>query len=572
MKTTYRPFARKYRQFNNQAKQIKRLHNEGKFNTLSESRRQEMLDRLKRMYLELRGKLQHWRLKKTLVGLSFLLLGAGTAPQANAQTFGSPQLNPLGLSAIPDGYNFIALADLDNDGDLDLFESIVEDSGTGFYFSNNNGTSDSPNFEAPVSAPFGLQTNNFAVNPVFTDIDNDGDLDLFFGGNDGAYGGEMTFYENIGTATTPNFGPVQVNPFGITNTDYFSIPAFADLDGDGDQDLVVTEIYSALSYFENTGTPEAPAFSLSPNVPFNLAGVSGPLTFMDFADLDNDGDLDLMAGGFYDEYSYLSSFFYAENTGTSTDASFENYVENPFDIVSIEAYLSQPVFADIDSDGDLDLFSSAAYYGVVLFENLGTAPTSDDAMVETFISTPYNFAASDFSFFDADGDDFKLLKITGLTSVGTLQLDGVDVIIDQVIDVSNLPMLAFTPIDNEEGDPYDTFTFQVGDESEVFSNDHTMTISVGGVSTKDNLLNASLTVFPNPTTDLIQLDLKSVTTLTNVQIILFDKGGRALAKQSATIAGNVWQQQFDVSEFAAGAYFIQIEADGKTVSTQFVKK
>ncbi len=572
MKTNYKPFARKYRQFNNQAKKIKRLHSEGKFEILSENRQREMLGKLKKMYAELRGRLQHWRLRKTLVGLSFLFLGAGSIPQANAQVFGTPELNPFGLTSIPDSYNFIAMADIDDDGDLDLFSVEIEDYGSSsISFAKNDGTAESPNFEAPVDAPFGIQLNEFAVNPVFTDIDNDGDLDLFIGIND-AYDGNIIYFENQGSASVPSFAPPQTNPFGLSSTYMFSIPSFADLDGDGDQDIITSELGSAIKYFENTGTPEAAAFAAPTNSPFGIEGVQGYLTFMDFADFDNDGDLDLMSGGFYDEYSYLSSFYYSENTGTATAPSFDEPIESPFGLVPFESYISQPVFADIDNDGDLDIFSSAAYYGVVHFENLGSAPTSADAMVETFISTPYTFANTDFSYSDQDGDDFKSIKITGLTSVGTLQFDGIDVVNDQIITLTNINLLAFTPVDDEEGTPYDTFTFQVGDENEVYSIDHTMTVSVGGVSTKDNLLEASLELFPNPTTDLVQLSLESVNTLNNVNIKLIDKSGRLLSQQSATIAGNVWKQQFDVSKLAAGAYFIQINSDGKTISSQFVKK
>lgn len=576
MKTTYKPFARKFRQFNHQAKKIKRLHDQGKFDSLSKSRRLELINKLKKMYLELRGKLQHWRLKKTLVGLSFLLLGVGTVPQANAQMYSTPEVNPFGISSNPYSYNFIDFADIDNDGDLDLFEV---DLGSGYgssssiSFYQNDGTAEAPIFGNPVSNPFGVQINAFGINPVITDIDNDGDFDLFIGASDGNYNGDILFYENQGTASVPSFGPAQTNPFGISSSgsSYFIIPAFADLDGDGDQDIIASEVGN-LIYFENTGSAEVPAFAAPINVPFGITAPPGLLTFMDFADLDNDGDLDLMAGGFYDAYTDLSSFYYLENIGTSTSPDFYDIVESSFGLVPFESLLSQPCFADIDNDGDLDIFSSVAYSGVAHFENTGAAPTSGFAMVETFISTPYSFSEDDFPFSDQDGDDFKSVKITGLTSIGTLQYDGIEVVNDQVILVSNLPLLIFTPIDNEEGAPYDAFTFQVGDDGDIFSSDHTMTISVGGVSTKDNLLKASLDVFPNPTTSLIQLNVTAVNTLNDVQIKLIDKSGRIIALQSTTIGTNEWQQQFDVSSLAAGPYYIQIDSEGKTTSTQFVKK
>lgn len=93
--------------------------------------------------------------------------------------------------------------------------------------------------------PFGL-TQEIRVNgysshmshSVFVDIDDDGDLDIIenkwgFGANDG----ENKFYKNIGNATTPNFSSEQVNPFSIQPGKFECID-FVDLDNDGDLDIL----------------------------------------------------------------------------------------------------------------------------------------------------------------------------------------------------------------------------------------------------------------------------------------------------------------------------------------------
>ena len=68
------------------------------------------------------------------------------------------------------------------------------------------------------------------------DLDKDGDLDLFVG----AASGETYYFENIGTAAEPSFsGQSKLDPLGFsaTNNHVYASPTFADIDDDGATDF-----------------------------------------------------------------------------------------------------------------------------------------------------------------------------------------------------------------------------------------------------------------------------------------------------------------------------------------------
>jgi hypothetical protein len=95
--------------------------------------------------------------------------------------------------------------------------------------------------------------------PSFTDIDNDGDIDLLIGDTNG----RLHLFENTAGAGNPvNFILKEEFYQGIT-VGVNASPSFADLDRDGKTDLIVGEEQANLNYFRNRGTNDNPIYNLT---------------------------------------------------------------------------------------------------------------------------------------------------------------------------------------------------------------------------------------------------------------------------------------------------------------------
>ncbi|NYT27917.1 MAG: VCBS repeat-containing protein [Candidatus Thiodubiliella endoseptemdiera] len=245
-------------------------------------------------------------------------------------------------------YSTPILADIDGDGDLDLV--VGEQNGTLKYY-QNTGTTSNPAYEAKTGDdnPFNGIDAGYSSSPILVDIDGDGDLDLVVGERNGT----LKYYQNTGTTSNPAYEAKtgDDNPFNGIDVGYYSTPTLADIDGDGDLDLVMGEGNGTLKYYQNTGTTSNPAYEAKTgdDNPFNGIDV-GYYSTPTLADIDGDGDLDLVVGEVYGTLKYY------QNTGTTSNPAYEAKTgdSNPFNGINVGEFFA-PTLADIDGDGDLDL-------------------------------------------------------------------------------------------------------------------------------------------------------------------------------------------------------------------------
>jgi Ca2+-binding RTX toxin-like protein len=218
-----------------------------------------------------------------------------------------------------------------------------------------------------ASNPFDGVDVSFLAGPAFADLDGDGDLDAVVGETYGT----LFYFENVGDAASPVFVARTAgdNPFAGIDVFFRSQPAMADLDGDGDQDAVVGDVFGLMNYFENIGSAASPVY-------LQRFGAENPLNGFDVgqyarpavADMDNDGDLDVVVG----EYDGVVNYF--ENIGTTSAPVYvqRTGAQNPLDAVNTGIY-SSPTLADVDGDGDLDAVLGDPDQSLLYFENTGTA-------------------------------------------------------------------------------------------------------------------------------------------------------------------------------------------------------
>jgi uncharacterized repeat protein (TIGR01451 family) len=233
--------------------------------------------------------------------------------------------------------------DLDGDGDNDVLSASSNDNKIAYYSNLGNGTFSGEKLISIIATE---------VKSVYAiDLDGDGDNDIM----SAAENGEIAWYKNLGV---DSFSTAKILPSTLNRARTITS---MDLDGDNDNDILVAGWSSQIGWFENIGSDSFSTISL-------LTGGTGRYEQVQGKDVDRDGDNDII----YTLSSAFTNFAeigWYENLGNGI-FSTKTVLSN----MTIGNRFIAPA-ADIDNDGDLDLVTSIYRIGqpvsdLVLFENL----------------------------------------------------------------------------------------------------------------------------------------------------------------------------------------------------------
>ena len=218
-------------------------------------------------------------------------------------------------------------ADLDGDGDLDVLAATWSDAKLSWYANDGNG-----DFSSPQVIDTNIQIQRIRV----VDLDSDGDLDVI--GSTAWPSHVFAYYINDGTG---NFGSRQAVTVG--NGGAWAIHA-ADVDGDSDLDLISAGS-SRITVYPNDGSG---GFLTGQTIASN----GTMLRSVHAADFDQDGDLDIVAADFVGYANGSGSVMWFANDGAGNFGSKQILEQGLVFTEVVQA-------ADLDGDGDMDVLAGA---------------------------------------------------------------------------------------------------------------------------------------------------------------------------------------------------------------------
>ena len=405
------------------------------------------------------------------------------------------------------------MVDINNDGMLDVF--VCHDVQANTYFINQ-GDAGSMEF---IQGGLGDIDGGGNYGSIWTDFDNDGDIDMFIakcrGSSELISINEM--HRNNGDGTYTEVG----EEIGLADPIQTWSSAWGDFDNDGDMDVFVGASsfqFGGHKLMMNMGDG---TFE-DATVGTNLELIEDDITSIEWTthDFDNDGYLDIMGGGGY---------------------IFRNNGDMTFDLAELE-FWNGPI-GDLNNDGFLDVVTSSAVQyndgndnNYLVVNTIGTESNQNGIGARITVHTESFSQIREIR----SGDGFRYMS--SLSAYFGL---GQDAAIDSV--VVNWPSGIIDVIESPEINTSLTIT------------EGASTLSV------ENEVQASLSVYPNPAIN--ELFIQASKNMIGSRAVIFDVQGKRV------YAGILNANRVDVSSLETGNYILQLVTDeGVAAESKFYKK
>ena len=294
-----------------------------------------------------------------------LLLIENTGSCSNPILSGQPEQFPPSNPLMTSGYNAPALTDWTGNGEIDLFVGVLGGSNNA-----NSSLADNFYFYENLGDRYRLRTRQFVggldvgseSTVALGNLDADDGTDALVANKIDPDKGATSLVYPLTHAGPQEAALRKRAPLNLPDA-YHYAPALGDLTDDGADDLILGTWQGALSYHKNDGDGTFTA------VDGPLKGLSGGTnTVPALGDLTGDGRQDLILG------TASGTISLHRNTGTAAKPSFSQQATEIADIDSRAA----PTLYDIDGDGRLDLLVGTKEQ-MLLFRNQGTSQSPDFA-------------------------------------------------------------------------------------------------------------------------------------------------------------------------------------------------
>ncbi len=452
--------------------------------------------------------------------------------------------------------------DIDNDNIKELVVSPFSplyystENKNSVWLYENTGTNTQPTF---VHEKKGLLQDQMidvgdASNPSLVDVDGDGLLDLIisnYGFVDSTYIAppwyilhaikisQLTYYKNIGSAGNPKYQFMTSDWAGLSALDKIALRAtFGDIDGDGDDDMLVGSNDGGITFYENTaGAGQAISFAAPisnyQNITVGVDNFSAP----QLVDINKDNLLDLVIGKktnrlrtYNNQDSTVGYLSYYKNTGTASQAVFTLETDSmgnifPIDYFSYYAAYSSPYFFR-DANDSLKLFVGSASGLTFYYRNIennihGTFGVDSNLIYHDVNQTLYSV----FSYNNTDQVQvpFKM-GIRSAPLVHDFDADGYP---DLMIGAMSGGICYFKGIKSP---------------------------GVGFDGAK-NIDAPKVKLYPNPANDYVNISIDKFQDLQSLQIEIRDMTGRLISSKKGHSRPNT---RINTSNLKQGVYFVNI--------------